>query len=144
MQKRRLIYELNMARHTLVKAMDARCRHDLGVSFVQLSALMVLKEQSNCLMKELAHTLMLDNSAITGLVKRMLASGLIHKNACQEDARASRLMMSSKGAEVLSKGMQLLHEGNQLMHNGFSEAELDTVSRYLKHLTMVFSQRSST
>ncbi len=142
MTKRRLIYELNVARHTLVKAMDARCRNDLGVSFVQLSALLVLNEQPNCLMKDMAETLMLDNSAVTGLVKRMMVSELITKTACQEDARAFRLSISSKGHDVLSQGLKLLHEGNQLMHGDFSEAELDTVSRYLKHLTKVFSQRS--
>jgi len=140
MKKRRLIYVLNTARHAMVKAMDARCKTDLGVSFVQLSALMVLKEQPNCLMKDLANTLMLDNSAVTGLVKRMLSGGLITKSVCTKDARASRLNMTTQGATTLNGGLKLLQEANHHVHGDFSEQELDIVSRYLQHLTTVFTQ----
>jgi hypothetical protein len=41
-QKRRLIYQLNTARHTMMKSMDADCKGALDVSVVQLSALMVV------------------------------------------------------------------------------------------------------
>jgi len=141
--KRRLIYQLNLARHTMMKAMNARCRSELGVSVSQLGALMVLDEQPGCVMKDLARMLMLDKSAVTGLAGRMANNGLIAKQACSEDSRVTRLSMTEEGRAVLRDGMRLLHEANRLMTGGFSERELGTVSRYLDHLTAVFSKQET-
>ena len=140
-KRRRLIYKINLARHTMMKTMDAGCQQKLGISTTQLTALMVLKERENCLMKELAEALMLDNSAITGLAKRMQNNQLIERVPCESDSRASRLRLSAKGREVLSKGMGLLIEVNTLMEQGFSEEELDTVARYLDQVTDIFSNK---
>lgn len=123
----------------MMKALDAGCLEQLGITTTQLTALMVLKEHENCLMKELANALMLDNSAVTGLAKRMLANGLIERSTCETDSRASRLSSSDKGKDVLKKGMTLLQDLNSEMDKGFSERELDTVARYLQHVTQLFS-----
>ena len=139
---RRLIYQLNLARHTMMKAMNARCRAELGVSVSQLGALMVLDEQPGCVMKDLATILMLDKSAVTGLAGRMADGGLIEKTTCRDDSRVTRLRMTNRGHAVLKDGMRLLHEANRLMTQGFSERELGTVSRYLDHLTAVFSKQA--
>lgn len=141
-KRRRLIYQINQARHTMIRAMDAGCQAELGISITQLTVLMVLKERERCLMKELAEALMLDNSAVTGLAKRMQHNGLIVKTPCEKDSRASRLSLSEKGRALLVKGMGLLFEVNQTMNQGFSEQELDTVSRYLQQVTDIFSSRS--
>lgn len=138
--KRRLIYQLNLARHTMMKAMNARCRSELGVSVSQLGALMVLSERPGCVMKDLATILMLDKSAVTGLAGRMVDKGLIAKESCRDDSRVTRLSTTERGRAVLKDGMRLLQEANRLMTSGFSEQELGTVSRYLDHLTAAFSK----
>ena len=102
-KRRRLIYQINQARHAMMKSMDVGCREALGISVTQLSALMVLKEREHCLMKELADALMLDNSAVTGLAKRMQNKDLIVRSACPTDARASRLSLSTKGLSLPGK-----------------------------------------
>ncbi len=139
---RRLIYQINMARHVMMKAMDSVCRRELDTSVVQLTALMALNEQKSCQMKELAHTLMLDKSAVTSLARRLENKGLIEKVPSDLDSRASLLILTQKGREKLQKGLGLLHDANKIMDEGFSESELDTVSRYLNHLTDVFSKRN--
>lgn len=90
-------------------------------------------------MKDLASALMLDKSALTGLSKRMQDKGLIEKVSCEEDSRATRLIITTHGREVLIEGKQLLTEVNELMHDGFTESELDVVSRFLHHLSGIFS-----
>ena len=140
-KKIRLIYQLNIARHSMMKSMDARCREDLGISAVQFTVLHVLQEQDNCLMKDLARILMIDKSAITGLVQRMLDKELIVKRGCAQDSRASRINITEKGEEILERGASLVIEANEVMKDGFSKEELATVSRYLDHLTKVFSER---
>lgn len=125
----------------MMKAMDAGCLEHLGISTTQLTALMVLKEREHCLMKELADALMLDNSAVTGLAKRMQANDLIVRSPCESDSRASRLSLSVKGQRILSDGMALLQDVNARMNDGFNDDELDTVCRYLQHVTDVFSNQ---
>jgi DNA-binding MarR family transcriptional regulator len=141
-QNRRLIYQLNVARHTMMKALDAASRQQLGISAVQLSALMVLHENNGCLMKELANTLMLDKSAVTGLVSRMQQSGLLLKAVCDKDSRSSRLTITGHGRACLHNGLGLLKGVNRQISNGFTEQELDTVSRFLNHITATFSKES--
>ena len=126
-----------------MKAMDTGCQDKLGISSTQLTALMVLKERENCLMKELAEALMLDNSAVTGLAKRMQNNGLIERLPCESDARATRLGMTQKGRDVLARGMTLLIDVNAQMNEGFSEQQLDTVSRYLAQVTRIFSEKGN-
>jgi DNA-binding MarR family transcriptional regulator len=141
-QKRRLIYQLNTARHTMMKSMDAGCKEALDVSVVQLSALIVVNENNGSLMKDLASSLMLDKSAVTGLAKRMQERGLIKKVACSEDSRASRLMITKQGKNSLYQGLSLLKGINSEMQAGFTEQELDTVSRFLSHITTMFSKKN--
>lgn len=141
-QKRRLIYRLNIARHSMMKSLDAGCRQALGISVVQLTALMVLHERNGCLMKDLAQALLLDKSAVTGLVKRMQSRGLVQKSVCSQDSRASRLVMTEAGRRALAQGRPLLLEVNQQIEQGFSEQELETVVRFLDQMADVFTGES--
>ena len=140
--RRRLVYQVNIARHCLMKYLDAGCRERIGISVTQLSALMVLRERNGCLMKDLAEALMLDKSAVTGLARRMEAAELITRAPSEHDARATTLVMTEKGETLLRQGLGDLHEVNAMMTDGFSESELDTVTRFLEHLTRAFADPS--
>ena len=142
--RRRLVYQINVARHCLMKFLDAGCRERLGISVTQLSALMVLRERNGCLMKDLAEALMLDKSAVTGLARRMEAADLIARKAAEHDARATTLVMTERGETILRQGLGDLGEVNAMMTEGFSEAELDTVCRFLDHLTCAFGDPAVT
>jgi len=139
-KKRHLIYQLNMARHAMMKEMDAICKHEVDISVVQLTALMVLQQQKSCLMKDLAKALLLDKSAVTSLARRLEDKGLIKKVPSNNDARASFLTLTGKGKEKLVKGNLLFQEANKMIHGEFSEQELDIVSRYLHYITTTFSE----
>lgn len=138
-KKRRLIYQINLARHAMMKYLDAGSREALGVSATQLTALMTLRENNGLLMKELADVLMLDKSAVTGLAKRMVANDLIVRVPSENDARASFLTVTTKGNEKLELGLKLLKGVNKQMSEGFTEDELVIVSRFLEHITSTFA-----
>ena len=142
MKNKRLIYKLNTARHSLMKYLDGQSRELLDVSVAQMTTLMILHEQDGCLMKDLAQRLMLDRSAVTGLAKRMEARGLITKSPCHEDTRATRLFMTKTGKAMLGDGVGLLQGVNQQMTEGFSDEEIETVSRFLKHVAHTFNQEN--
>ncbi len=139
-QKRRLIYQINAARHTMMKFLEAGCQEQLGISVVQLTALMVLNENNGCPMKQLAHALMIDKSAVTGLTKRMLANDLIIKKTNAADSRSNLIFSTELGRSKLFQGLGLLKTVNTSINQGFSEDELETVSRFLQHITTQFNQ----
>ncbi|TQV72204.1 MarR family transcriptional regulator [Aliikangiella marina] len=138
-KKRRLIYQINVARHAMMKYLDAGSRETLGVSATQLTALMALRENGGLLMSELAEVLMLDKSAVTGLAKRMIANELIVRVPSENDARASLLKVTAKGNEKIELGLKLLKGVNKQISEGFTEDELVIVSRFLEHLRSTFS-----
>jgi len=123
-----------------MKSMDQACKQALNISAVQLSALMVLNERNGCLMKDLASALMLDKSALTSLARRMQEADLIERLSCESDSRAARLKITARGNRILNQGLALLRQANKDITRGFSEDELDTVSRFLSHLTVQFSK----
>ncbi|CAM2008979.1 MarR family winged helix-turn-helix transcriptional regulator [Acanthopleuribacter pedis] len=135
----RLIYRLNAARHCLMKSLDAQCRKELDISVIQLTALMVLGKQNRCRMKDLAATLMLDKSAVTGLAKRMEAGGLITKSRGTEDSRATYLEITERGKEKLAQGKPYLKTINARLTQGFTDEEIKTVTRFLDQITQNFS-----
>lgn len=131
---RRLILLLNQARHAQMQHLDSECRQLMGISAVQLTALFYLKRHPNCLMKDLAAGLLLDTSAISGLIKRMEKLQLVERATDNTDRRAHRLSVTAFGAQCIERGVPLLKQHNQTIENNFSEQELAVVHRYLNHL----------
>lgn len=88
-------------------------------------------------MKELASILMLDKSAVTGLTKRMQSNGLISRKKHDSDARASLLTITEKGENLVSEGVGLLKAFKDKLTEGFSEREIDVISRFLTHAATI-------
>ncbi|MDP2537112.1 MarR family winged helix-turn-helix transcriptional regulator [Alteromonas stellipolaris] len=136
-EDKRLIYHLNLARHSMMKHLDIGTKSALGISATQLTALMTLKKHNGLLMKDLATILMLDKSAVTGLAKRMQANGLILRTRHESDARASLLTITDKGEHLISEGVGLLKAFNVELTDGFSEQEMEVILRFLNHVTAI-------
>lgn len=135
--KPRLFHLIAQARQNLFRSADKVFLDGLGVSGTQVVALFAIEQEPGCLLKELASLLQLKNSAITGLVSRMEENGLIVKEACSIDGRASRLYVSDKGGAVLAKAYPLLNAINIQLKDGFSAEEIGIVVRFLNHAITV-------
>ena len=136
--EQRLFYLLNKARHRVYKYADQNTENHLGISITQLGALMLIKENEGCLLKDMASTLNLNNSALTGLANRMETNGLILRQPCPNDGRASRMYLTDLGKEKLRNTKPLIKQLNQLMTAGFSDEEIQTVVKFLNHLLTAF------
>lgn len=136
--EQRLFYLLNKARHRVYKYADQHTEDNLGISITQLGALMLIHENEGCLLKDMASTLNLNNSALTGLANRMEANGLILRQPCPNDGRASRMYLTGLGKEKLSLTKPLIKQLNQAMTAGFSDEEIQTVVKFLNHLLTAF------
>ena len=88
--------------------------------------------------KTLSQALGLNNSAVTGLVGRMLKNNIIERKACTEDGRASRLFLTKEGQDKLPIIYPLIQELNEKLSEEFSQDELETVSRFLSKVIDIF------
>ena len=132
MTRHRLFYLLNRAQHLLLKRTNRECWDRLGLSVAQLGALLYLEKHEGCLHKELSEALLLNNSAVTGLVGRMEGSELVERRACPRDRRASRLYLTERASSKLQEARPLLREFNAKLVEGFSDDQVAIVVRFLE------------
>lgn len=130
----RLFYLLNTAQHRMFKFADTESERHIGLSVTQSAALMFIAKQEGCLQKDLAQATALNQSAITGLIGRMLKNGLIERKPCAEDGRASRLYLSDFGRDKLPEIYPLVDQMNQKLAAHFTEDELYIVAKFLNHV----------
>ena len=137
MSEHRFFYLMHTAHHAMFKQAEKQCMTHLNISCVQLSALFYLQKNDGCLLKELSSGLSLNNSAITGLVTRMISGGLVVKKNCELDARAFRIFMTTKAREVLPTGFSLLKQFNKKIAEQFSDEEIEIVAKFLQSMTQM-------
>ncbi|ARN22216.1 MarR family winged helix-turn-helix transcriptional regulator [Piscinibacter gummiphilus] len=100
----------------------------------QAGVLFVLLENDGATMGELAKALDLVPSAVSGLAQRMEALGWVRRQASAHDARTQRAWLQPAGRAQLPALREALARINGQLTEGFSEAELQTVARWLEHV----------
>ena len=135
----RWFHLINSAQRRLqlwVAAEQARVASLTGAapSPAQAGVLFVLRETDGATMGELAKALDLVPSAVSGLVQRMEALGWVQRQTCAADARTQRAWLQPAGREQLPALREALVRINGQLTEGFSEAELQTVARWLEHV----------
>ncbi|MFL1405935.1 MarR family winged helix-turn-helix transcriptional regulator [Marinobacter sp. M1N3S26] len=135
---KRLFYLLNMARHRVYRVADQQCEETLDVSVTQLGALLVVAANEGCQLKEVAQSLNLNNSALTGLAGRMEQRGLLERRACEEDGRSSRLHLTDLGRQKIDSAKPMIQALNDHMTEGFSNDEITVILRFLNRLVEEF------
>lgn len=132
---RRLIFLLNVAQRRVQRFVAGRRG---GVTPAQSGLLFVLGKQDGMLMGEAGAALDLGPPGISGLAERMMEAGLIDKRADADDGRASRLWLTAAGRKALARARAGAADINGRLIDGFTEAEIDTVSRWLKAVQTKF------
>ncbi|WP_328869173.1 MarR family winged helix-turn-helix transcriptional regulator [Streptomyces sp. NBC_00287] len=97
----RLYFLLQRAAHRLRITADRRCLAAAGITTAQLGALFAVEERPGITQQQLARTLGLRESAVTGLVTRLTAAGLLAKRAHPSEHRAVVLELTDVGARAL-------------------------------------------
>ncbi len=128
---KRLFFMLNLAQKTLFDAADADCHEATGASVTQLAVLMQVKQQAGCRQQVLADALRLNKSAVTGMVNRLMAKGLLERRREAGDGRARQLFVTPAGLAVIEQAKPLIKQMNARFASAFSEAELQVVRRFL-------------
>jgi DNA-binding MarR family transcriptional regulator len=82
-------------------AADRRCLAAAGITTAQLGALFAVRDRPGVTQRELARTLGLRESAVTALVTRLTAAGLLTKAAHPREHRAVTLELTVDGDAAL-------------------------------------------
>ncbi|WP_374674137.1 MarR family winged helix-turn-helix transcriptional regulator [Ideonella sp.] len=135
----RLVFLLTSAQRRLqawIAAEQARAARQLGAapSAAQGGVLFLLAEQDGRTMGELADALDLAPSALTGLVQRMETAGWVERRVCERDTRAQRVWLRDAGRAALRPLGQAARRIQQRLAEGFTDDELQTVARWLRHV----------
>ena len=92
--------------------------HELNLSFSHLRALHLLVAAPQLAMKELAEQLGLTPPSVTALTRRLVASGMVQRQAHADDSRVALLSITDAGRALMSDiyhdqlaGMERLLEG---------------------------------
>jgi DNA-binding MarR family transcriptional regulator len=136
-QDKRLYFLLNVAQQALRKRMDEDGVARTGLTSAQMGVLFYLAKHDGCLLKDLGRGLGVKNAAITGLVARTEKTGCIKRKASSLDGRATHLHLTAKGHRKLEEIKRLNDELGRELKRGFSESELETVSRFFEHVLTV-------
>lgn len=132
---RRLIFLLNVAQRRLQRFVATQ--RD-GATPAQSGLLFVLGKQDGMLMSEAGAALDLGMPGTSGLAERMVEAGLIDKRTDASDGRASRLWLTAAGRRALARAKSGAADINTRLMQGFTEAEIDIVSRWLKTVQTKF------
>lgn len=128
---RRYIYLLNTAQKHLSRHIERHVSNTAGISATQAGALFVIRAQDGALSGEVASALDIAPSAMTGLADRMVKSGLIDRRVNDQDKRSYRLWLTEAGQEAARLATTELAPLNATLTQGFTDKELEVVSRWL-------------
>lgn len=123
---------LNRAQHLARKQLDALFLAGLGVTSIQLAALLYISEHPNCLLSKLSDGLSLNGPAITGLISRIEKKGLITKRRSPHDGRASLVELTPIGELLVTQSTPLVEQTNADAVHGLTDDEVAIVMRYLQ------------
>lgn len=80
---------------------------ELGLTYPQYLAMLVLWERDGLMVSELGERLYLDSGTLTPLLKRLEASGLITRIRAVEDERRVHITLSAAGRKLKTKAAKI-------------------------------------
>lgn len=96
---------------------------DLNLSFTHVRALRLLTTNDSMAMKDLAEQLHLTPPSVTALTRRLVQTGLIQRQAHDEDSRVALLSLTSAGQTLLREVSRDQLGQMELLLRGLSPAE---------------------
>lgn len=137
---RRLMFLLSAANRRVQRWIEAEMAAKGGLTSAQSGVLFYLGKGDGAAIGEVAEALDTAPSAMSGLIDRMERAGLVERRADPADGRGQRIHMTDKGREGRDYAKAGLDYINREITEGFSEAEIDTVARWLTQLQTRFPQ----
>lgn len=140
---RRLIFLMTVGYRRLQRGLEQHMLAEDGLTSAQSGVLFFLERNDGALIGDVAGALDLVPSAITGLADRMERAGLIKRKRDGADGRAQRVYLTDAGEKIRKRAVARAQAINVTLMEGFSDKEIDVVSRWLTSLQTKFPKDSS-
>ncbi|MCP2340514.1 MarR family winged helix-turn-helix transcriptional regulator [Actinomadura rupiterrae] len=130
----RLFFLLQRAAHQLRLAADRRLQAAAGISTAQLGALFAVQDAPGLTQRDLARTLGLRESAVTGLVTRLTSADLVVREPHPDEHRAVVLRLSAGGEAALRAAQPAIDAFNAELRAVLGDASFVQTSAALSRL----------
>ncbi|WP_050184110.1 MarR family winged helix-turn-helix transcriptional regulator [Domibacillus robiginosus] len=131
-------WRINKAINKLIKQDADR----LGITVVQLKAIYIINLNPNISLGELAEKMMLTNSTVSGVIERLVHSGLAERIVPPEDRRSVFIDLTDKGRtmveQIVSSESRLVKKLNEIL-----EMPEEEISYLLRLHQIVLTKLSS-
>jgi DNA-binding MarR family transcriptional regulator len=125
---------MHRAHRALIAHVDARLVEALGVSSSQLGVLYYLGKHAGASMTDVAGFFDLNKSAASATLGRLEHASLVRREPDPRDGRGSRLFLTARGEATRAQSLPHVRRMTTEITSGFSEAEIDAVTRFLNSL----------
>ena len=112
---------------------------EIGLTYTQYIAMLVLWETEKMTVKELGNKLYLDSGTLTPLLKKLEAKGLIRRERSKEDERNLFLMLTEEGYAMRDQALHIPYAMADLVDD-FSKEDKAALYHLLYKLLGVLSQ----
>jgi MarR family transcriptional regulator, organic hydroperoxide resistance regulator len=102
-----------------------------GITIAQSFILFALLEEDGLNVKTLAERLILESSAITGLLDRLEKESLVVRQVDRDDRRAFRIFLTPAGRALTEKVLPIALEFNEALKSRFDEREQETFRKLI-------------
>ena len=110
---------------------------ELGITYPQYLVLLVLWENNNLPVNDIAHRLILNTNTITPLLKRMELLGLVTRQKSREDERKVIVSLTDRAWALREKAACI--PGKLLGGEEMNKKEMEKLNRFKKELTTLLN-----
>jgi len=136
----RIYHRLQLAAHRLQKAADRRVMAAAGVTTAQAAVLAIVKGERRATQRSIARQLGLNESAMTAMVGRLSALGLLVRTRDPVDGRTWNLGLTVQGEAALDALAPAFGAINARISDTLDPAALLALSDALTRLTDAFDE----
>jgi DNA-binding MarR family transcriptional regulator len=127
-----LPYRLSVASNRVSRLIAKLYQDRFGLSIWQWRVLAILGAQSGVTAGEVASRAAMDKMAVSRAVSALLVRGLVVRTPCAIDGRARLLALTDTGKGIYTEIAPLARKQEQLLLKGFSQADIETASAFLR------------
>lgn len=138
---RRLYLLIEITARRLHREADARLSAEAGVTASQAAVLFLLLRRGERRMGAIGDMLALGAPAVTGLVSRMEAAGLVTRRKDSQDRRGALVDLTEAGRRAAERSDQILRGFNAELAERLGEDDAETVYQSLTQLATPPSER---
>jgi DNA-binding MarR family transcriptional regulator len=132
-----LCFALYAATHAITRAYRPLL-NELGITYPQYLVMVVLWERDTVPVGEIARRLELDAAALTPLVKRLEALGLVTRHRDARDERVVRISLSKEGAALRQQAFDVMKQIS--CRTRLAGAQGEALRNQLRDLTAALSE----